>query len=117
MAVRSLNAQSLGGEVCPALGRAVPGAQTSSRVQLAKWTRPMCGSRAFGSICIVRSTTPAPQDFLLTPKRDRKAALRFLRKAIRQNGTPEKITIDKSDANITRQMLGFKASRRRRSIR
>jgi putative transposase len=35
----------------------------------------------------------------LTAKRDRKAALRFLRKAIGQNGTPEKITIDKSGAN------------------
>jgi transposase-like protein len=32
-------------------------------------------------------------------KRDRKAALRFLRKAIGHNGTPEKITIDKSGAN------------------
>jgi transposase-like protein len=38
-------------------------------------------------------------DFLLTAKRDRKAALRFLRKAIGQHGTPEKITIDKSGAN------------------
>jgi putative transposase len=38
-------------------------------------------------------------DFLLTAKRDRKAALRFLRKAIKGNGTPEKITIDKSGAN------------------
>ena len=38
-------------------------------------------------------------DFLMTAKRDRKAALCFLRKAIRHNGTPEKITIDKSDAN------------------
>ena len=38
-------------------------------------------------------------DFLLTAKRDRKAALRFLRRAIGQNGTPEKITIDKSGAN------------------
>lgn len=38
-------------------------------------------------------------DFLLTAKRDRKAALRFLRKAIGQNGTPEKITIEKSGAN------------------
>src|SRR5271157_5055538 len=41
----------------------------------------------------------ATVDFLLTAKRDRKAALRFLRKAIGQNGTPEKITIDKSGAN------------------
>ena len=38
-------------------------------------------------------------DFLLATKRDRKAALRFLRKAIKWNGTPEKITIDKSGAN------------------
>ena len=38
-------------------------------------------------------------DFLLTAKRDRKAASCFLRKAIDQCGTPEKITIDKSRAN------------------
>ena len=38
-------------------------------------------------------------DFLLTAKRDCKAALRFLRKAIGQHGMPEKITIDKSGAN------------------
>src|SRR6202166_4045249 len=43
--------------------------------------------------------TGATVDFLLTAKRDREAALRFLRKAIRYNGTPEKITIDKSGAN------------------
>ena len=41
----------------------------------------------------------ATVDFLLTARRDRKAALRFLCKAIRHNGTPEKITIDKSGAN------------------
>jgi len=38
-------------------------------------------------------------DFLLTAKRDRKAASRFLRMAIAQCGTPQKITIDKSGAN------------------
>src|ERR1700730_18445443 len=42
----------------------------------------------------------ATVDFLLTAKRDRKAALRFLRKAIRHNGKPEKITVDKSGANL-----------------
>jgi len=41
----------------------------------------------------------ATVDFLLTAKRDRKAALRLLHKAIKWNGTPEKITIDKSGAN------------------
>jgi putative transposase len=40
-------------------------------------------------------------DFLLTAHRDKKAALRFLKKAIRHNGVPEKITIDKSGANTT----------------
>ena len=38
-------------------------------------------------------------DFLLTAKRDTKAALRFLQQAIRNNGTPVKINIDKSGAN------------------
>ena len=38
-------------------------------------------------------------DFLLTAHRDRAAALRFLRQAIRSQGTPEQITIDKSGAN------------------
>jgi putative transposase len=38
-------------------------------------------------------------DFLLTEHRDKEAALRFLKKAIRRNGLPEKMTIDGSDAN------------------
>ena len=38
-------------------------------------------------------------DFLLTAKRDKKAALRFLRQAVRNNGIPEKINIDKSGSN------------------
>ena len=38
-------------------------------------------------------------DFLLTAKRGRKAALRFLCKAVGQHGTPVKITIDGSSAN------------------
>jgi putative transposase len=42
----------------------------------------------------------ATVDFLLTAKRDRKAALRFLIKAIGHHGAPEKITIDKSGANM-----------------
>ncbi len=38
-------------------------------------------------------------DLLLTEHRDKKAALRFLKQAIRRNGLPETITIDSSDAN------------------
>ena len=41
----------------------------------------------------------ATVDFLLTARRDRKAALRLLCKAIGQNGVPAKITIDKSWTN------------------
>jgi len=38
-------------------------------------------------------------DFLLTAKRDTKAATRFLKRAIKNNGVPEKVTIDGSSAN------------------
>ena len=38
-------------------------------------------------------------DFLLTEHRDKEAALRFLKKAIRHNGLPETIIIDGSDTN------------------
>ncbi|EJD6584825.1 IS6 family transposase, partial [Providencia rettgeri] len=38
-------------------------------------------------------------DFLLTAKRDAAAALRFFRKAIRHQGEPEMVTLDKSSAN------------------
>lgn len=38
-------------------------------------------------------------DFLLAAKRDAAAALRFFRKAIRNHGEPEIVTIDKSGAN------------------
>jgi len=41
----------------------------------------------------------ATVDFLLTARRDRKAALRFLRQAAGRHSVPEKITIDKSGAN------------------
>jgi transposase-like protein len=40
-------------------------------------------------------------DFLLTAQRDEQAAKRFLTKAIRRHGVPEKITIDGSAANET----------------
>jgi putative transposase len=38
-------------------------------------------------------------DFLLTEQRDERAAKRFLTKAIRRHGVPEKITIDGSEAS------------------
>src|SRR5947208_2526677 len=49
-------------------------------------------------------------DFLLTKERDEQAAKRFLTKAIRRHGVPEKITIDGSAANeaSTHKNLGQK---------
>ena len=38
-------------------------------------------------------------DFLLTAKRDKAAAMRFFDKAMRDNGVPEKVAMDKSGAN------------------
>jgi transposase-like protein len=40
-----------------------------------------------------------PIDFLLTEHRDKAAALRFLKHAIRRHGVPETITIDGREAN------------------
>jgi len=41
----------------------------------------------------------ATVDFMFSMKRDRKAALRFFKKAIGSNGMPHTVTIDKSGAN------------------
>lgn len=38
-------------------------------------------------------------DFLLTARRDKKAAMRFFEKAMRANEVPEKVTMDKIGAN------------------
>ena len=50
-------------------------------------------------LCRAVDKADATVNFLLTVKRDRKAASRFLLRAIEHNGTPKKITIDKSGAN------------------
>jgi len=62
--------------------------------------RDLCeGQRLLEVFVSAVDKTGATVDFLLTARRDRKAALRFLRKAIGHHGVPEKITIDKSGAN------------------
>ena len=38
-------------------------------------------------------------DFLLRAKRDKTVGTRFFKKAMRQNGEPDKVTLDKSGAN------------------
>jgi transposase-like protein len=57
-------------------------------------------------------------DFLLTEKRDKKAAKRFFDKAIENNGVPAKITIDKREQ--TRRPLKFitpKTKQKSKSVR
>ena len=49
-------------------------------------------------LCRIVEKTGPPIDFLLTAHRDEAAALRFLKKAIRRHGVPEKITIEGSEA-------------------
>jgi len=56
-------------------------------------------------------------DFLLTAKRDKKAALRFLSKAIGRNGKPSLINIDKSGANKASIKSYNKQNHRRIEIR
>jgi transposase-like protein len=55
--------------------------------------------RAGGNLYRAVDKAGATVDFLLTVRRDRQAALRFLRKAIRHNATPDKVTIDQSGAD------------------
>ena len=59
-------------------------------------------NRYLGDFCSSQRILP-PQTIqvllLLTEQRDEAAALRFLKKAIRRHGVPEKITIDGSTAN------------------
>src|ERR1700735_273206 len=50
---RSLNTQSLGSEVCPAPGRAIPGAETSGRVQLANG-RDLCSDQGRLEVSVSR---------------------------------------------------------------
>ncbi|MCP4412563.1 MAG: IS6 family transposase [Gammaproteobacteria bacterium] len=56
-------------------------------------------------------------DFLLTAKRDKKAALRYLKKAICTNGKPGLINIDKSGANTAAIKQYNKEERTRIKIR
>jgi transposase-like protein len=65
--------------------------------------------------CLYRAVDTAGHtiDFLLTPTRDRDAAEAFLRKAIRTQGLPEKVTIDQKGSNtaaITRYSKTHKAA-------
>jgi len=56
-------------------------------------------------------------DFILTAKRDRKAALRFLNKAIKLQKEPSKINIDKSGANKAGIRIYNQENRKRIKIR
>lgn len=57
------------------------------------------GKGAWKYLCRALDKAGTTMDFLLTARRDRKVALRFLRKASSRHGVPEKITTDKSGAH------------------
>jgi putative transposase len=89
----------VGAEICPAAGEAISRTQASGWTQLAHG-RDLCEAKGtWNYLYRPVDKAGATVDFLLNAKRDRNAALRFLRKAIKHNGAPEKITIDKSGAN------------------
>jgi putative transposase len=56
------------------------------------------GKGAYGYRAV--DTEGHTSDFLLPPTRDRDAAEAFLRKALRTQGLPEKVTLDQSGANM-----------------
>jgi len=62
-------------------------------------TKPTSRCAASGTAFIVLLKGGDTIDLLLITMRDTKVALRFLRQAIRNNGTPLIINIDKSGAN------------------
>ena len=63
-----------------------------------KYKRPFGGSwRVDDTLAIDKEGKTV--DFLLTAKHDKAAANRFFEKAMRHNGDPEKVTMDKSGAN------------------
>ena len=53
----------------------------------------------WGFLCRAVDKEGYTVDFMFSAKRDRKAALRFFKKAIGSNGLPHTLTIDKSGAN------------------
>jgi len=61
------------------------------------WTRRTSRSRVSGSTFIAPSTRTARPSASCS----KKAALRFFKKAVRQHGLPDRVTIDKSGANTS----------------
>ena len=96
---RPFHAQSLGGQIRAVAGSAI---RARERPVGSSWRMDETYVKVKGRWKYLYRAVDkigGTVDFLLTAKRDRKAALRFLRKAIGQHGVPEKITIDKSGAN------------------
>lgn len=83
----------------PLQAKSVPKKQTPGRPQLAmdETYIKVKGVRNY----LYRAVDKAGNtiDFLLAAKRDKAAVMRFFDKTMRDNGVPEKIVMDKSDAN------------------
>src|ERR1700722_3553271 len=96
---RSLNTQSLGSEVCPAPGRAVPGAETSGRVQLANG-RDLCSDQGHLEVSVSRGRQGRRHGGLpVDGQTGSQGGAAFLTQGDRTERYPRKITIDKSGAN------------------
>ena len=96
---RSLNTQSLGSEVCPDPGQAIPGAEASGRVQLANG-RDLCADQGRLEVSVSRGRQGRRHGgFPVDGQTRSQGGATFLTQGDRNNGTPEKITIDKSGAN------------------
>lgn len=98
---RSFHGQPLGREVQSPARRGVSPPQAHRVYQLAVGRDVYQDQRPV--VLLYRAVDKYGQtiDLLLTEQRDKQAALRFLKKAIRRHGMPEKITIDGSEANAS----------------
>jgi hypothetical protein len=91
---------ALGPEVYPATGgRLQEREETLSRQQLADGRDLHQDQGTVGIPVLAIDKEGQTIDFLLTAHRDKKAAKRFLKKAVSQHELPDKITLDKSGAN------------------
>jgi putative transposase len=95
---RSFDAEPMGSQVCPTLGRAIPCAQTSDWVELANG-RDLGTDQGRLEVSVSRGRQGRRHGRLPVDGQTGSQGLRFLRRAIGQNGRPKKITIDKSGAN------------------
>jgi hypothetical protein len=96
---RSFDNQSLGSPFSTLAGQDIPSAQAVSGRKLEDGRDVYQGMWSVEDLYRAVDKEWNAIDFLLSAKRDTAAATRFFEKAMRQNGDPEKITMDKNRVN------------------